>query len=70
MSFTTLTTTGYGDVIAGTSVAQSLSILEQIVGIFFIAILVARLAGVYPHEPKQRRARAARRRTKADAMNP
>lgn len=70
MSFTTLTTTGYGDVIAVTSVAQSLSILEQIVGIFFIAILVARLAGVYPHEPKQRRARAARRRAKAEAMNP
>jgi hypothetical protein len=58
MSITTLTTTGYGDVIAVTSAAQSLAILEQIVGVFFVAILIARLAGVYPPEPGQRSAAA------------
>lgn len=50
-SFTTLTTTGYGDVLAVTSAAQSFAILEQIVGVFYVAIIIARLAGAYPPDP-------------------
>ena len=46
-SFTTLTTTGYGDITPVSRYAQSLSILEQMAGTFYVAILIARLAGLY-----------------------
>lgn len=46
-SFTTLTTTGYGDITPLSRHAQSLAILEQQTGVFYVAILVARLAGLY-----------------------
>ncbi len=46
-SFTTLTTTGYGNIVPLTPHAQSMSIVEQLAGTFFIAILIARLAGLY-----------------------
>jgi hypothetical protein len=42
-SFTTLTTTGYGDIVAVDPFARSLANLESILGQFFIAITVARL---------------------------
>jgi hypothetical protein len=42
-SFTTLTTTGYGDIVAVDPFARSLANLEAIVGQFFLAITVARL---------------------------
>jgi hypothetical protein len=47
-SFTTLSTVGYGDISAVTMRARSFSILEQITGTFYVAILIARLAGLYP----------------------
>jgi hypothetical protein len=46
-SFVTLTTTGYGDVAPVTAHARSLAILEQLAGTFYIAILIARLTGLY-----------------------
>jgi hypothetical protein len=46
-SFVTLTTTGYGDVVPVTGHARSLAILEQLAGTFYIAILIARLTGLY-----------------------
>jgi len=46
-SFITLTTTGYGDVVPVTGHARSLAILEQLAGTFYIAILIARLTGLY-----------------------
>lgn len=46
-SFATLTTTGYGDIAPFTAHARSLAILEQLTGIFYIAILIARLTGLY-----------------------
>jgi hypothetical protein len=46
-SFTTLTTTGYGDITPVSRHSQSLSILEQMAGTFYVAILIARLAGLY-----------------------
>lgn len=46
-SFVTLTTTGYGDMVPMVPHAQSAAILEQLAGTFFVAILIARLAGLY-----------------------
>jgi len=46
-SFATLTTTGYGDIAPVTAHARSMVILEQLTGTFFIAILIARLTGLY-----------------------
>lgn len=42
-SFITLTTLGYGDISPLTSPARSLAIVEAIIGIFYVAILIARL---------------------------
>lgn len=49
-SFVTLTTTGYGDIVPVSRAAQAAAILEQLAGTFYIAILIARLAGLY--EPR------------------
>jgi Ion channel len=46
-SFTTLTTTGYGNSVPVAPHAQSLAILEQLTGTFYVAVLIARLAGLY-----------------------
>jgi hypothetical protein len=42
-SLTTLTTTGYGDIIAVDPFARSLANLESVIGVFYVAITVARL---------------------------
>ena len=47
-SFTVLTTTGSGDIVPGHPVARMLCVLEQVAGVLFVAILIARLAGTYP----------------------
>jgi Ion channel len=46
-SFTTLTSTGYGRIVPIADHTQSLAILEQLAGVFYVAILIARLAGLY-----------------------
>lgn len=51
-SFTTLTSTGFGDLTPFSRPARSLCVIEQVVGALFVAILIARLAGVYP--PRER----------------
>ncbi|MFC2167155.1 potassium channel family protein [Acidobacteriota bacterium] len=51
-SFTTLTTTGYGDVTPSSTQAQSLSIIEGIIGVLFVAVFVARLIGMYNHRKR------------------
>jgi hypothetical protein len=43
-----LTSTGFGDIVPRAPIAQSLTVAEEIIGILFVAILVARLAGIYP----------------------
>lgn len=48
LSFTTLTSTGYGDLSPATRPAELLAILEQIAGVFYVAVLIARLSGLYP----------------------
>lgn len=46
-SFVTLTTLGYGDITPLTQTARSLSLVEAIVGQFYIAVLVAGLVSAY-----------------------
>jgi hypothetical protein len=47
-SFTVLTSTGFGDIVPVRQQARALCAVEQIIGALFLAILIARLAGVYP----------------------
>lgn len=49
-SFTVLTTTGFGDIVPVLPGARVLTILEQVVGILYVAILIARLSSMYPTE--------------------
>jgi hypothetical protein len=47
-SFTTLTTTGFGDITPVTDQARSFVMIEEFAGVFFVGVLIARLAGLYP----------------------
>ena len=47
-SFSTLTTVGFGDIVPVTRLGHVVAILEGIVGTLFLAILIAKLVGVYP----------------------
>jgi len=48
LSMTVLTSTGFGDVTPLTRQARGVCMIEQITGALFVAIFIARLAGVYP----------------------
>src|SRR3954447_26740673 len=48
LSITVLTSTGFGDVTPLTRQARGVCMIEQLTGGLFVAILIARLAGVYP----------------------
>ena len=48
LSITVLTSTGFGDITPLTRQARGVCMVEQINGALFLAILIARLAGVYP----------------------
>ena len=50
-SFSTLTTAGFGDIVPLSRGAQMAAIFEGIVGTLFLAILIAKLVGVYPPHP-------------------
>jgi hypothetical protein len=47
-SYTVLTSTGFGDIVPKTGQARAICNLEQLTGALYVAILIARLAGVYP----------------------
>jgi hypothetical protein len=47
-SFTALTTSGFGDITPALMQSRFLTILEMITGVMYVAILIARLTGVYP----------------------
>src|SRR5690348_12212154 len=51
-SYTVLTNTGFGDIVPKARQARALCNLEQLSGVLYLAILIARLAGVYPPMPK------------------
>ena len=44
-SFITQTSVGYGNIVPTSALTQSISILQAIVGIFYVAIIIARLVG-------------------------
>jgi hypothetical protein len=46
-SLITLATVGFGDITAHTTIAKSFVMLEGVVGIFYIAVLVARLVSIF-----------------------
>jgi voltage-gated potassium channel len=46
-SFITLSTVGYGDIIPVSEVARMLAILEAMFGMFYMALLIARLVSLY-----------------------
>jgi hypothetical protein len=45
LSMTTLSTTGYGDIVPVSSAARAAVILEQFVGVLYVALVISRLAG-------------------------
>jgi hypothetical protein len=54
-SFVTITTLGYGDLIAVKPLARTVAFLEAIVGQFYVAMLVAWLVSMYLFEKNQHR---------------
>jgi VanZ family protein len=52
-SFTTLATVGYGDITPALVQSRYLTVLEMVTGVMYVAILIARLTGVYPVVPKK-----------------
>ena len=53
-SFTTLTTVGFGDFTAARPLARMIVVFEEIVGVLYVAILIARLAGSYSPSETER----------------
>jgi len=51
-SFAVLTTAGFGDIVPVHPVARGLTMLEQIIGVLYVAILIARLSGMYSEAEK------------------
>ena len=51
-SIATLTSTGYGDVTAIGPFARSFAQLEQLVGVFYITVLISRLVGLYASQDR------------------
>ena len=46
-SFTVLTSTGFGEITPVTDMARALIVIEQVLGVMYVAFLVARLANLY-----------------------
>jgi hypothetical protein len=67
-SITVLTSTGFGDITPLTRPARSLVVVEQVVGALFIAILIARLAGVPGAAAQSERPHHSGRRLERDVV--
>ena len=50
-SFITLNTVGYGDITPVSGFARILAVLESTCGLFYMALLVARLVSLYNAQP-------------------
>lgn len=46
-SFTVLTSTGFGEITPATPMARALIVIEQLLGVMYVAFLIARLANLY-----------------------
>jgi hypothetical protein len=53
LSFTTLTSTGLSDVVPVKAFARSLSMVEQLAGLSYVAMLVSRLVALTVHRPNE-----------------
>jgi len=53
LSIATLTSTGFGDITPVAPFARSFSQLEQLTGVFYIAVLISRLISLYPMEKSE-----------------
>jgi hypothetical protein len=53
VSFGTLTTAGSSGIVPATHHARSLLLLEEITGVLYVAVLIARLTGIYQPNPPQ-----------------
>ena len=51
-SFTVLTSTGFGEITPASPLARALVVLEQVLGVMYVAFLVARLANMYGREKR------------------
>ena len=70
-SYTTLTTTGYGNLVPGGQPGRMIAGLEMMIGQIFLVTLVAGLVSLWrPGEALRRRRERARRRTPADRPTP
>ena len=49
-SYVTLTTMGYGDMLPISWWARSIASMEAVIGVLYLAIMMARLVGLYAHE--------------------
>jgi hypothetical protein len=50
LSFMTLSTVGYGDIVPASRPARTLAVLEATTGLFYVAVLIARLVALYSAE--------------------
>lgn len=53
-SMTVITSTGFGDIVPVRPTAKTVVVVQQVLGTLFVAILIARLAGVYPPQRRGR----------------
>ena len=53
-SFSTLTTLGYGDILPILPFARSFAIIEMIIGMMYIAVIIARLVALYTMKEERR----------------
>jgi voltage-gated potassium channel len=54
-SFSTLTTTGYGDLVPGTDLGRSLSIIEALVGqLYLVTVVAVIISNLRPERPRTR----------------
>ena len=53
-SFVTLTTLGYGDILPTTRIAEFFVYMEAVIGVFYMAIIVASLVSIHASTPKQK----------------
>jgi hypothetical protein len=53
-SYTTLSTTGYGDVLPVSALARTLAIIEQLVGVLYPVVLIGRLVSLVVANPEKK----------------
>lgn len=59
-SFTTMTTTGYGDLTPATNVGHALAVLEMLLGQIYLVTVIGLLVGNLTHRPREGEERPAR----------